>query len=159
MIALAELPCLNMYFSWIYPCYWSSEPGPGRLLTSAALRWDFEIPTRKKVFKSIQVFLLEEYPSKRWAQLVAMSQELGTQKGQGMCWQLELRRQKRMRQSAISPSVPFFFLLQERWRFVWWECTLYFQYLLWPLINMDWFCEDLKSLTFGWLYKSTIKRC
>jgi len=36
MIALAELPCMNMCFSWMCPCYRSSEPGPGRLLTSVA---------------------------------------------------------------------------------------------------------------------------
>lgn len=53
----------------------------------------------------------------------------------------------------------FFFLLLEGWCFVWWECMLYFQYLLWPLINIDWFCEDLKSLISGRLCKSTVKRC
>lgn len=29
MMALAELPCMNMYVSWMYPCYRSSEPVPG----------------------------------------------------------------------------------------------------------------------------------
>lgn len=111
--------------------------------------------------KDIQSFLLVEYPSRGWAQLATMSQEelTGAQRGQGGCWQLGLRRQKEMRQAAVSLSVLFFFLLLEGWCFVWWECMLRFQYLLWPLINIDWFCEDLKSLTSGWLCKSTIKRC
>lgn len=52
-----------------------------------------------------------EYPSRGWAQLAAVTQEelTGARSGQGECWQLGLRRQKEMRQAAVSLSVLFLF--------------------------------------------------
>lgn len=67
----------------------------------------------------MQSFLFEGYPRREWAQLGTMSQEelAGAQGGQGGCWQPRIRRQKGMRQAAISPSVLFFILLLKEWCF------------------------------------------
>lgn len=108
MMALAELPCMNMYVSWMYPCYRSSEPVPGSF-DKYSLCSDFW-NTRK----NIQVFLLERYPSK-WGELAAMIQEelARAQKGQGWCWQLGLRRQKGWNKLLFPPLFSFSFCYEK----------------------------------------------
>lgn len=105
MIVLAELPCMNMYVSWTYPCYWSSEPGPGSF-DKYSLCSDFW-----KTRKNIQIFLRERYPNRYWGRWAALIQEelAGAQKGQGPCWQLGLRRQKGWDKPLFPPLFSFSF--------------------------------------------------
>lgn len=90
MITLAELSCMNMYVFWMYIAI-----NPQNLV-QAVLTNKVCVQISETQGKNIQVFPLERPRSRQWGQLAALIQKelAGAQKGQGLCWQVGLRRQK-----------------------------------------------------------------
>lgn len=105
MISLAELPCMTMCFSWMYPCYRSSEPGPGSFDNIQPL---FRFLKNKKKYPGLPSWEI----SKQILGSVGYNDPGGAGRGTERtrrCWQLRRRRQKRWDKLLFPPLFSFSF--------------------------------------------------